>query len=426
MKPKQLIIAALSLSCAFPIFAGDWPAYRGPTHDGKSTETMPAWPARGPHALWKVPTPNGFSSFSVADGRAFTMILREVDGVKMEVLVALNADTGKEIWSAHFAPAKYEGGGDSGTKENSGGDGPRSTPAIDGNHVYVITSDLLIACFDSASGKQIWKRDLIRENHGKNITWKNAASPLIEGNILLAAGGGPGEALLGLNKENGQVIWKGEDDKITHASPILTTILGTRQAIFFTQKGLVAVQPQDGKVLWRHPFRFSVSTAASPVVYENIVYCSAGYGVGSSAIELSKDGGTFSAKELWNLRGNDIANHWSTPVAKDGYLYGMFQFKMYGTGPVKCVDLKTGKQKWSQAGFGPGQVILVGDDLVALTDDGQVVRIDPQPDAYKEKARFQAISGKCWSTPAYANGKLYVRSTVEGAAFDFSNKLTSR
>jgi outer membrane protein assembly factor BamB len=162
------------------------------------------------------------------------------------------------------------------------------------------------------------------------------------------------------------------------------------------------------------------------VVYENIVYCSAGYGVGSTAIELSKDGGTFSAKELWNLRGNDIANHWSTPVAKDGYLYGMFQFKMYGTGPVKCVNLKTGKQKWSQAGFGPGQVILVGDDLVALTDDGQVVRIDPQPDAYKEKARFQAITGKCWSTPAYANGKLYVRSTVEGAAFDFSNKLTSR
>jgi outer membrane protein assembly factor BamB len=426
MKPKLFLIAVLSVISALTAFAADWPAYRGPTHDGKSTEKMPAWPANGPRALWKIPTPNGFSSFSVKDGRAFTLVLREVDGVNMEALIAVDAENGKELWSASFAPAKYDGGGDSGTRDNGGGDGPRSTPAIDGSRVYVLTSDLLLACFDAASGKEVWKRNIIKENHGRNISWKNAASPLIDGDIVMVAGGGPGEALLGINKENGQVIWKGEDDKITHASPILADILGARQAIFFTQKGLVAVQPADGKLLWRHPFRYNVSTAASPVVAGDIVYCSAGYGVGSTAIQLSRNGDAFSAKELWRITGDKIANHWSTPVEKDGYLYGMFQFKQYGSGPVKCIELRTGKEKWSQAGFGPGNVILVGGELVALTDGGEVVRIDPRPDAYQEKGRFKAVTGKCWSTPAYADGRIYVRSTKEGAAFDMSNKLTSR
>jgi hypothetical protein len=111
---------------------------------------------------------------------------------------------------------------------------------------------------------------------------------------------------------------------------------------------------------------------------------------------------------------------------KDGFLYGMFQFKEYGDGPLKCVDLRTGKEKWSQPGFGPGQVILVGDQLIALTDAGRVVVIDPSPEKYKEKARFQAVTGKCWSTPAFAQGSLYVRSTIEGAAFDLSQKDARR
>jgi hypothetical protein len=101
----------------------------------------------------------------------------------------------------------------------------------------------------------------------------------------------------------------------------------------------------------------------------------------------------------------------------------MFQFKEYGGGPVKCVDIRTGKEKWSRAGFGPGNVILVGDQLVALTDSGKLVLIEPSPAGYKEKTSFQAISGKCWSTPAFADGKIFVRSTKEAAAFDLSSKL---
>ncbi len=422
---KALAAAGLFLSAQF-LLANDWPQYRGPSGDGKSTEKLSALPSSNPQPRWKTPTPNGFSSWVVAQGRAFLIVQRPVEGVPREVLLGVAADTGKELWAAPLNPVKFEGGGDSGTPQNSGGDGPRSSPAISGNRVFVVSADLILACFDAASGKEIWRRELIKQNGANNISWKNAASPVIDGDSIFVAGGGEGQSLMGISKVDGSIVWKGESDRITHATPIVATLGGVKQVIFYTQKGLVAVAPESGKVLWRHTVRYNVSTAASPVVAGEIVYCSAGYGVGATAVQVSRKDDTFTATELWKVTGNKIANHWSTPIEKDGYLYGMFQFKEYGEGPIKCVDLRTGQEKWSQAGFGPGQVIMVGDQLIALSDAGQVVVIDPTPEAYKEKARFQAVTGKCWSTPAFANGTLFVRSTREGAAFDFSQKLSSR
>jgi len=137
-------------------------------------------------------------------------------------------------------------------------------------------------------------------------------------------------------------VWKGESDPGTHASPIVTMMHGERQVIFFTQKSLVACNTLSGKVLWRAKHPFKVSIAASPVVEGDIVYCSSGYGVGASAFQVTKAGGEYSVKQLWRKR-NKLMNHWSTPVCIDGHLYGMFQFKEYGDGPLKCVELATGK-----------------------------------------------------------------------------------
>ena len=111
-------------------------------------------------------------------------------------------------------------------------------------------------------------------------------------------------------------------------------------------------------------------------------------------------------------------NHWSTPVVRDGFLYGMFSFKEYGTGPLACVDIRTGEKKWSQPGYGPGNVILTGERILALTDAGELVLVEAQPAAYKELARAKVLAGKCWSTPALSGGKAYVRSTAEGACVD--------
>ena len=420
-------IVLLTALAGISIQGGDWPNYRGPNHDGKSPERISQWPASGPREIWSVPTPNGFSSFAVSKGRAFTLVAREVDGAVQEVALALEAQSGKELWSKALGVSNYgHEGGNAGTDDNRGGDGPRSTPTVDGDRVYVLSSELILFCFEAASGEQIWKRDIIREHKGRHISWKNAASPVIEGNLVRLGGGGKGEALLGINKTDGATVWKTQDDKITHATPVPATIHGVRQVIFFTEQGLVSLKPENGQLLWRQRYNFRVSTAASPVVGGNIVFCSAGYGVGGGAYEISKNGEKWESKELWRTSGDKVANHWSTPIHKDGYLYGMFQFKAYGDGPVKCVELKTGKEMWAREGFGPGNVTMVGDRLVALTDDGEVVLIDPQPNAYKELGRFQAITGKCWSTPTFADGRIYVRSTREGACFEAGTKLSSK
>ena len=138
----------------------------------------------------------------------------------------------------------------------------------------------------------------------------------------------------------------------------------------------------------------------------------AGYGAGSAAYKITKNG----AEEMWRLEGDKpVTNHWSTPLVKDGYLYGMFSFKEYGDGPLKCVDIKTGKVMWEKDGFGPGNVTLSGDTLLALSDDGHIVLAEANPKAYKELSRTKAVDGKCWSTPVLANGHIYIRSTKEAA-----------
>jgi len=209
------------------------------------------------------------------------------------------------------------------------------------------------------------------------------------------------------------VVWKGQDETITHATPVVADILGVRQVIFFAKSGLVSVAEKDGALLWRFPFKFSTSTAASPVVMGDIVYCSAAYGIGGGACKISKQGDSFTATELYKVADNKLANHWSTPVVKDGYLYGIFSHKQYGTAPLKCVELATGEIKWTQPGFGQGNVILVGDQILALTDDGQLVVVKAKPNAYEEVARAKVLNGKCWTTPALSDGRLYVRSTKE-------------
>ncbi len=414
----RMVFPALLLGGSLFALA-DWPQYAGPNLNG----TIPgrvaiSWPAGGPKTLWKTPTPAGFSTFAVAGGRAFTLVMREVDGANQEICLALDAATGRELWAAPLNPAKYDGGGDSGTPDNQGGDGPRSTPAVAGDRVFVFDGRFKLHCLNAATGAPLWTHDLLAEFGGKMISWQNAASPVLDGELVFVAGGGAGQSLLAFRQADGTVAWKQGTETPTHATPTVATIHGVRQVIFFTQSGLVACETGTGRELWRQPYRFSVSTAASPVVAGDIVYCSAGYGVGAGAYRISREGDTWKSTELWRKTGNDLANHWSTPVVREGYLYGMFSFKEFGTGPLKCVELATGRVAWSEKNFGPGGVVLAGGVLVALNDRGEVVLVDPQPGAYKELARFPAVAGKCWNHPVVSDGRLFVRSTREGACLD--------
>ncbi len=422
--PRNLLPLTLSIAAALPAMAADWPQYRGSLTNGVTAEKVGAlWKSGATKQVWKVPSEGGFSSFTVAGARLFTLALKEAEGAKQESIVAMDAATGKELWFAPLNFPKYDGGGDAGTKENKGGDGPRSTPSVDGGFVYAYSSQMALRCYDAASGKEVWNRDVLKGHAGRNIRWQNATSPLLEGGLLYVAGGGAGESILALNPKDGSVVWKAFDEQMTHATPVAATVLGQRQVIFFLQSGLLAVEPKTGKELWRYAFEYKVSTAASPVVSGDVVYCSAGYGVGAGAVRISKEGAGFKATELYRIRGDKpLANHWSTPVVKDGFLYGMFQFKQYGEGPVKCVNIATGEVKWEKPGFGPGNVILAGDKVLALSDAGELVLIDATPSGYKEVARADILDGKCWTTPVLANGRIYARSTTEAVCIDVSGR----
>ena len=409
-------------AAAGTVFAS-WPQYHGPNFNRtlSSNAFGPAELSGDLKEVWSVEAHKGFSSFAVADALAATQVARSIGGVEQETLVVFDAATGRERWAKPLGFLKYgHDGGNSGAPGNRGGDGPRSTPAIDGDRVYVINSDLVLFCFNLSDGKMQWSRDILREHDGKNITWKNAASPVIEDDLIFMAGGGGDQALLAIDKHTGEVKWKRESDRMTHATPVIATIHGLKQVIFFTQEGLVSCDLPTGLVLWRQDFPFNVSTAASPVVAGDIVYCSAGYGVGGGAYRISRNGTEFEVTELWRRRGDEpVANHWSTPVYHDGHLYGMFSFKKYGDGPIKCVELATGEVKWEQEGFGAGNVTLAGDRLVALGDSGQLAVIEATPEGYRELFQEDVLDGKCWSSPTLANGRIYVRSTTEGKCLEF-------
>jgi outer membrane protein assembly factor BamB len=423
--PRLLLSGCIAACLCAAARAEDWPQYRGPAHNGISSEHIfTAWPAAGPRRVWKVPLTDGFSTITTGGGRAYTLVGRQVDGAQQEVCVALDANTGRELWFAPLGIANYDSGGERGLPGNDGGDGPRSTPAYDDNRVYTYSSQMALSCFDAATGRRVWSHDIVREFSGRNISWQCGASPLVDGNLVFVAGGGSLESLLAFDKSDGHVVWKELDERLTHSTPVAATISGVRQIIFFTQSGLVSVAPATGELLWRYPFRRAGAIAMSPVVFGNIVYCSVAYGVGSSACVVTLTGDHFTATRLWFQPAGVINNQWMTPVCANGYLYGLFGQHEFGSGPMKCVELSTGRVMWSQEGFGPGGCILADGHILVLSDSGDLVLVKTNPSAYTEVARTHALDGKCWNCPSISNGRIYARSTKEGVCLDVSPNPT--
>lgn len=407
------------LLCFLPFFhlLADWPQYHGPFFDKSTKNPLPINPGSitEDNIIWKCPTPLGFSSFSTSSDRAFTLVAEEdEDGLLREICIALDLSTGQRIWHKQLSLASYgHGGGNAGTLENSGGDGPRSTPSVHQGLVFIYDSAMALHCLSSDTGKQIWKIDVIKEHEGRNITWKNASSPLLINDLVIICGGGSGQSLIGVEQKTGKVRWENGDETLTHATPAYASIHGQEQVLFLCRSGLISIDPQTGKKLWTQEFPFKVSTASSPVVANDLVFCSAGYGVGAAVFRISQKGGSWESKMLWRKR-NELMNHWSTPLYYRGHIYGIFGFKEYGKAPLQCIDLATGTIQWSKKGFGQGNLIRSGDTLLALSDDGQLVTVSATPRAYHELGRMKFLDGKCWSTPTLNKNYLLSRSTKEG------------
>lgn len=416
--------ATLPVFVTLTVFAGhapaaDWSHIMGPHYDRKSAESVEPAAVKGAlRRVWEIPAGGGFSSFVTGNGKAYTVLPTEVNGMSRETAVALDRKTGKTLWQTPLGETGYRSGGERGAEGNDGGDGPRATPVFSRNRVFVFGGKFDLYALESETGRILWQRDLIKEFGGREITWSNAAAPLVIGERVLVAGGGDNQTYLAFRADNGEVLWKSGSDRATHSTPIVATIQGKKQALFMVERGLVSRDPADGRELWHYPFPYRTSTAASPVVWGDIINCAAAYGVGGGACQIKFTGGQWEVTELWRSPGNEVAAHWTTAVVHEGYLYGLYGHREFAKNAMKCVDIRTGKVQWEKAGFGPSQMIMAGKQLVATTDYGDLVLIDPTPSAFRELARSKVIEGKVWASPAISDGQLLLRSTTKGVCLE--------
>ena len=408
--------------------AADWTQYRGPTHDGVSTDRInKQWTGSVTNPVWLVPVSNSLCSFTVSGGRAFTQTRRTIADADKEVCVALSITNGAELWAVPVDDANYPEGG------VGYDDGPRSTPTVDQGSVYVLSSYLNLFKLNATNGAVIWSTNLLAGYGGTSIRYQNAASPVLENGLIYLNGNCPTNTLLALRASDGTLAWRAQTGGLTHSTPVTATIEGVRQLIFATTNGLISVDPQTGARFWQFsypfPWYYFGPLAVSPVVYSNLVFiCGAhAYGYGSVVRRVTVSNNVWSTTQLWYT--NNPTSHWMTPVVYQGYLYGEFgiqQADATSATQLKCIDMLTGTVKWSTNNFGHGGTVLVDNHLVVITETGDLVLAKPDPNAYTELGRFLAIpnyeqdSNKCWNSVAVADGRVYVRSTSFGAAFDLS------
>ncbi|MSQ94712.1 MAG: hypothetical protein EXR98_09175 [Gemmataceae bacterium] len=384
----------------------DWPQWRGPNRDGVSTETgiLTEWPTGGPNVLWKQPTGDGYASVVVAEGRAFTIF----QDAGSEAVVAWDALTGKEIWR-HTYDCAYK---------NNYGNGPRSTPSVDGTHIYTVGGTGIMHCLTADTGKVVWSKKLLEEFSAPIPEWGVCFSPLVEGERVFIMPGGPKACgLAALDKKTGDVLWKTHDDLASYSSPVGATFHGERQILFLTGSRLVSVTPDTGAQLWSYPWPVQQQcNIATPIVMDDYVFISTGYGKGCAVFKIEKSGDDWRPSLVYKNR--NMRNHFSSSVRHQDHVYGFDDTNLV------CMSLGSGEVTWKERGFDKGSVLLVGDQLIIYGANGVLALAEANTEKYTERSRFQfsAQGRSCWSVPVLSNGLLYVRDQKKVVCLDVREK----
>jgi outer membrane protein assembly factor BamB len=378
-----------------------WTDYRGPRRDGIYTEMeiLTNWPSDGLQELWRLPVGGGYASIVVANGRAFTIEQRR----DQEVVAAYDMETGAEVW-ANAWQANFQ--------ESMGGPGPRSTPVWHDGRLYALGAEGEFRSIDAATGRTLWSRNILAENGASNLSWAMAASPLIvDDTVIVQPGGSGGKSVVAYDRLTGEPRWSALDDQQAYTSPMLVTLAGQRQILTVTRERAVGLTTNGSKVLWEYPWvtGYGVNAAQPLVIDETHIFLSAGYGHGAAMVELTPDGDRIQARTVWE--SNRLKNKFSTSVYYEGNIYG------FDEAILACIDAKTGKLRWKGGRYGYGQVLLAQGHLVITTERGEVVLVRATPEDHQEVARFSAISGKTWNTPAIDGGRLLVRNAREMACY---------
>lgn len=388
MKALPVVLALLVSA----VQAADWPQWRGPAFNGISEESIgTAFPGDGPKVLWKANVGIGFSGFSVAGGRAFTLGWED----DKDTVFCFEAKTGKEVW-------KHTYEAEQGDKYYEGG--PSSTPTVDGSNVYTLSKWGDLFCFDAATGKIAWQKNVATELKIDPPTWGFAGSPLVLGNQLIVNVGSRG---CSVDKATGKVIWSSDSSEDTgYTTPMLAKVNGKDLLFIGNGKAYLAVDPATGKELFSIPWvtRYGVN-AADPIVTGDKLFISTGYGKGCALYSLN----SVESKQVWTNR--DMRTQMNPCLLIDNHLYGIDGDENSKT-MLKCLDLATGATKWAEPTAKMGSVLAAKNALIVLSGTGELTLAKRSTSEFDAITTAQVLSGRCWTVPVLANGILYCRNAA--------------
>ena len=405
----QPLPAVLAFCCLFSsALAADWAQWRGQARTGETGAVLEKLPSE-PKIVWRTAIGDGFASPVVAGGRVFYLDNQDAQ----EVAHAAEAATGKELWQATIYSSHKDGFGI----------GPRCTPVVDGDRVYVQSAKGELQCLAVKDGKVLWRKNYVDDFGAIYIGEKGkaagasrhgaAGSPLIDGEHLLAqVGSANGASIVAFNKTTGEIAWKAENDQTAYAAPIIATIAGVRQFLSFTAEALISLDPATGRLLWRVPLKTALGRhVTTPVVWHDLIFV-ASHQIGLVATRVTKTGEELAASEAWVNKG--MGFNFTSPVLVGDHLYGL--------GPAKnvvCLDAATGQLAWEQPGLiqtsadrAEGAFLVFDKNILLLNDTGELVLFAAEPQAYRELGRVQ-VCGTTWCNPAFADGRLYLRDKSE-------------
>ncbi|MDX2149807.1 MAG: PQQ-binding-like beta-propeller repeat protein [Bryobacteraceae bacterium] len=374
----------------------DWPQWRGPQRSGLSNETglLQQWPENGPPMVWTAKElGEGYGSVSMLGDR---LLVQGAKGAQ-SVVMCLNRGDGKQLWAATVGRKM----------DDDRGSGPRGTPTIDGDRVYVLGEAGDLVCLKLSDGSPVWKLSILSEFGGSNPNWLISESPLIDGSKLIVTPGGKGAGIVALDKMTGKTVWTSKElsDPAHYSSCIAADVAGVRAIMTITSGAAVGVRANDGKLLWRYQqVANRVANVTTPVVSGNKVFYSTAYGTGCALLELTPKNGALEAREVYFNR--DMQNHHGGVVLVNGHLYG------FSNAILTCMDFQTGAVKWRDRSVGKGSLTFADGRLYLLGEGNTVGLAEATPDAYREKGRFRiADQGlPSWAHPVVCGGRLYIRN----------------
>jgi len=395
-------LAVLLLTAAFA-GAADWPQWLGPNRDCSSSEKIAPW-KKDLKPEWHIPVGEGHSSPVFASGKVY-LHTRVADADKEEI-AAYDVKNGKPVWNFVY---------DRGAFSSPFGLGPRATPTVADGKIYTYGATGILYCLDAEKGKEIWHIDALKEFKAKNLFFGASCSPLVDGDLVIINVGGEGASIVAFNKDTGKVVWKSGDDKASYSSPIVFGKDKERQMVVLTAAGLVSLNPADGSVYWKQPLVDRLYESSTTPVRMGDMLLGSSVTFGSLGLKLESKDGKPSATKVW--KNADLACYFSTPVVVGSEYVYMVTGSIIPppSSTLRCVEIKTGKEKWAKKGIAKYHAAMVrtGDDkLLMLDDNGDLALLDPNPEKYTELARSH-VCGPTWAHPALSDGKVYLRDEKE-------------